>query len=191
MCPLCEFWLPRGPWWFGCSHASHQLQCPHIGRSLQVWTECVAWCDLTVEFCHLRFLLGFQVTWLKELLTPWIPVDVPWHPPFAESPLPLIHFDSCHNEFGVMDQWVQGRPCRPASFPTASTTTTPFFYLCHWAPGRCADVITIFRLDESMHKMSIFPESFWQAHLDSSLCCKIFCCLPMGLFRLPVIFQIN
>lgn len=56
-----------------------------------------------------------------------------------------------------------------------------FLYLCHPAPGRCADVITIFRLETSMWKMSLFPDCFWQDHLESSLCCKIFSCMPMGL----------
>lgn len=64
-----------------------------------------------------------------------------------------------------------------------------FLYLCHWAPGRCADVITIFRLDESMRKVSLFPDCFWQAHLDSSLCCKTFCSMPMGRFSAACYFS--
>lgn len=39
----------------------------------------------------------------------------------------------------------------------------------------------IFRVDESVHKMSLFPDCFWQAHLDSSSYCKIYFVYLRGL----------
>lgn len=148
--------------------------------------KCLGWCDLTVDFCHLPSLLASRShdsggsSHLESLSTC---LD---NPPFAECPLLIIHFDSCHNEFGVMDQWVQGRRCRRATFPTMST---PFFIFATQPP---ADVQMSLRSSgwaspcaKWVFSQIVFGKPIWILHCAS----KYFAACPWGFWGCLLFFR--